>query len=68
MIESLPYSTLKPPADENLNPDLRRTLFDADLTSPTEDDLEVIRYAAALARGRGQTNAEEVRESYGTGA
>ncbi|KAK0981795.1 hypothetical protein LTR54_014860 [Friedmanniomyces endolithicus] len=68
MIESLPSSTLKPPADENLKPDPRLTHFDADQTSPTEDDLEIIRHAAALARGRGQTNAEEVRGSYGTGA
>ncbi|KAK0905788.1 hypothetical protein LTR02_006333 [Friedmanniomyces endolithicus] len=68
MIESLPSSTLKPPADENLNPDPRLTLFDADETSPTEDDLEIIRRAAALAKHRGQMNAEEVRESYGAGA
>ncbi|KAK1819908.1 hypothetical protein LTR12_005630 [Friedmanniomyces endolithicus] len=68
MIESLPSSTLKPPADENLNPDPRLTLFDADATSPTEDDLEIIRRAAALAKHRGQMNAEEVRESYGAGA
>ncbi|KAK0267757.1 hypothetical protein LTR35_016047 [Friedmanniomyces endolithicus] len=68
MIESLPSSTLKPPADENLNPDPRLTLFDADETSPTGDDLEIIRRAAALAKHRGQMNAEEVRESYGAGA
>ncbi|KAK0798408.1 hypothetical protein LTR91_012717 [Friedmanniomyces endolithicus] len=67
MIESLPSSTLKPPADENLNPDPRLTLFDADQTSPTEDDLERIRHAAALAKHRGQMNAEEVRESSGSG-